>query len=153
MARVILVPTTNELFCLENKAMRRVLVSIPKKFVGKMSASYEDIVKFVANNLKCLICFNIFTKPVTLVCGHNHCLKCINEYWSRNVSGAKRDCPQCRRDISSTKPEINFTLCDILELQELGGRERWEQILTETDQDYKPQHAGRTITKVASSWS
>ncbi|XDV35953.1 hypothetical protein PO909_005814 [Leuciscus waleckii] len=130
--------------------MRGVSVSIPKKIVGKMSASYEDIVKFVANNLKCLICFNIFTKPVTLVCGHNHCLKCINEYWSRNVSGAKRDCPQCRRHISSSKPEINFTLCDILELQELGGRERWEQILTETDQDYKPQHAGGTITKVDS---
>ncbi|XP_077055143.1 E3 ubiquitin-protein ligase RNF135 isoform X2 [Siphateles boraxobius] len=124
--------------------MRGVSVSIPKKFVVMMSASYEDIVKFVANNLKCLICFNVFSKPVTLVCGHNYCLKCIEDYWSRNVSGAKRDCPQCRRDISSRKPEINFTLCDILELQELGGRERWEQILTETE------HAGRTITKVDS---
>nr|QVS02917.1 ring finger protein 135 [Pimephales promelas] len=108
-----------------------------------MSASYEDIAKFVANNLKCLICFNIFTKPVTLVCGHNHCLKCINDYWSSNVSGA-RDCPQCRTNIGG-KPKINFTLCDILDLQELGGRERWEQILTETE-----QHAGRTITKVES---
>lgn len=133
--------------------MRGVSVSIPKKIVGMMSASYEDIVKFVANNLKCSICFNIFTKPVTLVCGHSHCLKCINEHWSRNVIGVKRDCPQCRRDISSSIPEINFTLCDILELQTLGGLERWEQILTETDQDNKPQHAGRTITKVASSWS
>ncbi|XP_048054092.1 E3 ubiquitin-protein ligase RNF135 [Megalobrama amblycephala] len=107
-----------------------------------MSALYEDIVKFVANNLKCLICFNIFTKPVTLICGHNYCLKCINECWARSC--AKRDCPQCRTDIRSSKLKINFTLCDILELQELGGRDRWEQILAETDQDYNPQHAGRT---------
>lgn len=114
-----------------------------------MSALYEDIVKFVANNLKCLICFNIFTKPVTLICGHNYCQKCINECWAR--SGAKRDCPQCRTVIRSNKLKINFTLCDILELQELGGRERWEQILAETDQDYNPQHSGRT--KVASLWS
>lgn len=116
-----------------------------KKIVNMMSALYEDIVKFVANNLKCLICFNIFTKPVTLICGHSHCQKCINEYWAS--SGAKRDCPQCRTDISGSKPEINITLCHILELQELGGRERWE-LLAETDQDYKPRHAGR----VASSW-
>lgn len=102
--------------------------------------------KFVANNLKCEICFNIFTKPVTLVCGHNYCHTCIKECWAKSV---KRDCPHCRKEINSSALEINFTLCDILELQELGGRTFWD-ILAETDQDHKTQHAGRAITKVDS---
>uniref|UniRef100_A0A672QNF0 RING-type domain-containing protein n=1 Tax=Sinocyclocheilus grahami TaxID=75366 RepID=A0A672QNF0_SINGR len=89
-----------------------------------MSLLYEDIVKFVANNLKCSICMEIFTKPVTLVCGHNYCQKCINACWAK--SSARRDCPHCRADVSSSKLEMNFTLCDILELQDLGGRETWE---------------------------
>ncbi len=121
-----------------------------KKHLDMMSLLYEDIVKFVANNLKCSICMEIFTKPVTLVCGHNYCQKCINACWAR--SSGKRDCPHCRADVSSSKLEMNFTLCDILELQDLGGREKWEQILAETDQA-ETQHARRTITKVASSWS
>ncbi|XP_073707357.1 E3 ubiquitin-protein ligase RNF135 [Garra rufa] len=111
-----------------------------------MSLLYEDIVKSVANNLKCSICMEIFTKPVTLVCGHNYCQKCISAFWER----AKRDCPQCRTDVSSSKLEMNFTLSDILELQNLGGREKWEQILAETDQADQTQHAGSTITKVDS---
>ncbi|XP_051568066.1 E3 ubiquitin-protein ligase RNF135 isoform X2 [Myxocyprinus asiaticus] len=64
-----------------------------------MSTVYEDIVKFVASNLKCSICFEIFTKPVTLVCGHNYCQKCIKEY----LKNAKRDCPHCRKDESLIK--------------------------------------------------
>ncbi|XP_051997288.1 E3 ubiquitin-protein ligase RNF135 [Xyrauchen texanus] len=103
-----------------------------------MSTEYEDIVKFVVNNLKCSICFEIFTKPVTLVCGHNYCHKCITEYLKK----AKKDCPHCRQDVSNSKLEINFTLRAILELQELGGHERWEQILTEMDQE--AQHTGKT---------
>ncbi|XP_016136675.1 E3 ubiquitin/ISG15 ligase TRIM25 [Sinocyclocheilus grahami] len=111
-----------------------------------MSLLYEDIVKFVANNLKCSICMEIFTKPVTLVCGHNYCQKCINACWAK--SSARRDCPHCRADVSSSKLEMNFTLCDILELQDLGGRETWEQILAETDQADQTQHARTTLTKV-----
>ncbi|XP_059417087.1 E3 ubiquitin/ISG15 ligase TRIM25 [Carassius carassius] len=110
-----------------------------------MMSLYEDIVKFVANNLKCSICMEIFTKPVTLVCGHNYCQKCINACWAK--SSARRDCPHCRADVSSSKLEMNFTLCDILELPDLGGREKWEQILAEADQT---QHATRTVTKVDS---
>ncbi|KAL1272965.1 hypothetical protein QQF64_028827 [Cirrhinus molitorella] len=38
---------------------------------------------------------------------------------------------------------MNFTLCNILELQDIGGRDKWEQILAETDQEEQTQHAGR----------
>ncbi|XP_052455312.1 E3 ubiquitin/ISG15 ligase TRIM25 [Carassius gibelio] len=110
-----------------------------------MMSLYEDIVKFVSINLKCPICMEIFTKPVTLVCGHNYCQKCIYACWAK--SSARRDCPHCRADVSSSKLEMNFTLCDILELQDLGGREKWEQILAEADQT---PHATRTVTRVDS---
>ncbi len=134
-------------FRLRVDAIRGLSVSIPKKkHLDMMSLLYEDIVNFVANNLKCSICMDIFTKPVTLVCGHNYCQKCLTACWAKR---GKRECPHCRADVSSSKLEMNFTLCDILELQDLGGREKWEQILAETDQ-VETQHARRTITKVAS---
>uniref|UniRef100_A0A8B9LQA7 Uncharacterized protein n=1 Tax=Astyanax mexicanus TaxID=7994 RepID=A0A8B9LQA7_ASTMX len=85
-----------------------------------MSTVYEDIVKLVANNLKCSICFELFTDPVTLSCGHNYCLNCIQRHLSRGT----RTCPQCRSKLPHT-PNLkkNVALSNILDLQEAGGRE------------------------------
>ncbi|KAK7916518.1 hypothetical protein WMY93_012279 [Mugilogobius chulae] len=30
----------------------------------------------------CSICLDVFTDPVTLSCGHNFCMACINQHWS-----------------------------------------------------------------------
>ncbi|XP_007257165.3 tripartite motif-containing protein 65 [Astyanax mexicanus] len=96
-----------------------------------MSTVYEDIVKLVANNLKCSICFELFTDPVTLSCGHNYCLNCIQRYLSRGT----RTCPQCRSKLPHT-PNLkkNVALSNILDLQEAGGREMWNQVVIRTDQ-------------------
>ncbi|KAG9277405.1 E3 ubiquitin-protein ligase RNF135 [Astyanax mexicanus] len=96
-----------------------------------MSTVYEDIVKLVANNLKCSICFELFTDPVTLSCGHNYCLNCIQRHLSRGT----RTCPQCRSKLPHT-PNLkkNVALSNILDLQEAGGREMWNQVVIRTDQ-------------------
>uniref|UniRef100_A0A668SJ20 RING-type domain-containing protein n=1 Tax=Oreochromis aureus TaxID=47969 RepID=A0A668SJ20_OREAU len=34
------------------------------------------------DSLLCPVCLSVFTKPVTIPCGHNFCLDCLTEYWS-----------------------------------------------------------------------
>ncbi|XP_053270740.1 tripartite motif-containing protein 75 [Pleuronectes platessa] len=52
--------------------------------------------------LLCSICLDVFTDPVTILCGHNFCSTCINTYWdSRDTC----QCPVCKREFS-TRPEL-----------------------------------------------
>ncbi|XP_053270739.1 zinc finger protein RFP-like [Pleuronectes platessa] len=52
--------------------------------------------------LLCSVCLDVFTDPVTILCGHNFCSKCINTYWdSRDTC----QCPMCKREFS-TRPEL-----------------------------------------------
>ncbi|XP_017337903.1 E3 ubiquitin/ISG15 ligase TRIM25 [Ictalurus punctatus] len=98
-----------------------------------MTASYEDIVTFVANQLKCPICFEIFTDPVTLECGHSYCLQCIKDHLKRTV---RKKCPQCRAELRpDCKLHKNVTISTILELQEVGGRKMWDRVLTENEEE------------------
>ncbi|XP_060927594.1 zinc finger protein RFP-like [Limanda limanda] len=52
--------------------------------------------------LLCSICLDVFTDPVTILCGHNFCSSCIHTYWdSRDTC----QCPMCKRKFS-TRPEL-----------------------------------------------
>lgn len=112
-----------------------------------MTASYEDIVTFVANQLKCPICFEIFTDPVTLECGHSYCLQCIKDHLKRTV---RKKCPQCRAELRpDCKLHKNVTISTILELQEVGGRKMWDRVLTENEEElsqvrFMLRYSGRT---------
>ncbi|XP_053270781.1 E3 ubiquitin-protein ligase TRIM39-like [Pleuronectes platessa] len=52
--------------------------------------------------LLCSICLDVFTDPVSILCGHNFCSTCINTYWD---SGDTCQCPVCKREFS-TRPEL-----------------------------------------------
>ena len=41
----------------------------------------------------CSICLSVFTKPVTIPCGHNFCFDCITQFW--DSSNPKCQCPMC----------------------------------------------------------
>lgn len=45
-------------------------------------------------NFYCSICLSIFTKPVSLPCGHNYCLGCITAYW--DTKELEFQCPLCK---------------------------------------------------------
>ncbi|KAM4698681.1 LOW QUALITY PROTEIN: E3 ubiquitin/ISG15 ligase TRIM25-like [Rhinophrynus dorsalis] len=68
--------------------------------------------------LKCSICREIYTDPVTLSCGHNFCQKCIVKTWDFQDD---RDyfCPVCKQKFMN-RPEVkkNLILCRIVELFE-----------------------------------
>ncbi|XP_071362334.1 E3 ubiquitin-protein ligase TRIM39-like [Trachinotus anak] len=50
----------------------------------------------------CPICLDVFTKPVTIPCGHNFCKTCITKQWEYN---AQCQCPMCKK-IFNTRPEL-----------------------------------------------
>lgn len=46
------------------------------------------------DNFLCSICLDVFTKPVTIPCGHNFCLGCITSHW--DASNTLSNCPLCK---------------------------------------------------------
>uniref|UniRef100_A0A8C4TI26 Tripartite motif-containing protein 16-like n=1 Tax=Erpetoichthys calabaricus TaxID=27687 RepID=A0A8C4TI26_ERPCA len=41
----------------------------------------------------CLLCLETLSDPVTILCGHSFCLKCLSDYWDQSQECS---CPQCR---------------------------------------------------------
>lgn len=51
----------------------------------------------VEETLKCPVCQDVFTDPVTLPCGHDFCLTCIQAVWETDGSDkAPLFCPECQ---------------------------------------------------------
>uniref|UniRef100_A0A3B3HGW1 Si:ch211-1n9.6 n=3 Tax=Oryzias TaxID=8089 RepID=A0A3B3HGW1_ORYLA len=49
------------------------------------------------DGLKCPVCQDFFTEPVTLECGHDFCLTCIQEVWETDPpSKGPFFCPECQ---------------------------------------------------------
>lgn len=48
------------------------------------------------DNFLCSICLEVFTRPVTIPCGHNFCQDCISNHW--DGSGTIFKCPLCKEE-------------------------------------------------------
>ncbi|XP_040203092.1 E3 ubiquitin/ISG15 ligase TRIM25-like [Rana temporaria] len=66
--------------------------------------------------LKCSVCLNIYTDPVTLTCGHNFCRVCIDRVLDTQEGSGDFFCPLCRKRFRS-RPALhrNITLQNIAE--------------------------------------
>ncbi|KAM5164978.1 LOW QUALITY PROTEIN: E3 ubiquitin/ISG15 ligase TRIM25-like [Mantella aurantiaca] len=66
--------------------------------------------------LVCSICLNIYTNPVTLLCGHNFCRDCIDRVLDTQEGSGVYSCPECRVEFQE-RPELNrnITLRNIVE--------------------------------------
>ncbi|XP_047431910.1 E3 ubiquitin-protein ligase TRIM21-like [Mugil cephalus] len=66
---------------------------------------YED-------ELRCSICLDVFTDPVSTPCGHNFCKHCITQHWDTNELCK---CPMCNK-LFQTRPEVNINtfICEIV---------------------------------------
>ncbi|XP_039620854.1 tripartite motif-containing protein 16-like isoform X4 [Polypterus senegalus] len=69
-----------------------------------------------ADQFTCSVCLDVLKKPVTIPCGHNYCLDCINDYWDQSDTVEVYLCPQCRRSFN-VRPELNrnTVLAEIIE--------------------------------------
>ncbi|XP_012720663.2 zinc-binding protein A33 [Fundulus heteroclitus] len=57
--------------------------------------------------ISCPQCFNIYTLPVVLGCGHNICKLCLHNFWEWKKC---RECPVCGSESSTRMPPINLDL-------------------------------------------
>ncbi|XP_036452735.1 E3 ubiquitin-protein ligase TRIM39-like [Colossoma macropomum] len=55
------------------------------------------------DQLRCSICLDLFTDPVSTSCGHNFCLVCLKECWD---SSSRCQCPVCNTKFP-TRPELS----------------------------------------------
>ncbi|KAM8756246.1 tripartite motif-containing protein 16-like [Acanthopagrus schlegelii] len=68
------------------------------------------------NRLCCPICSQVLGNPVTVPCGHNFCMRCIQERWDREErSRSPCSCPECG-DRFPSRPLLieNTTLADLV---------------------------------------
>ncbi|XP_047452562.1 E3 ubiquitin/ISG15 ligase TRIM25-like [Mugil cephalus] len=76
-----------------------------------------------SDSLFCSVCLDVLKKPVTLHCGHNYCMDCINGCWNQEDQKGVYSCPQCRY-IFATRPELNknTVLVDLVAEMSAGGQ-------------------------------
>lgn len=58
-------------------------------------------------DLRCPLCFNIYSFPVLLKCGHNVCRACLQRFWEWKGC---RECPVCCTVSVPARPPINLAL-------------------------------------------
>uniref|UniRef100_A0A4W3GTN6 Uncharacterized protein n=1 Tax=Callorhinchus milii TaxID=7868 RepID=A0A4W3GTN6_CALMI len=66
----------------------------------------------LTEELKCSVCLELFTDPVTLDCGHNFCRSCISQSWENRESKA---CPECRTVFANSNMRGNWALARLAE--------------------------------------
>ncbi|XP_043080852.1 E3 ubiquitin-protein ligase TRIM39-like isoform X3 [Puntigrus tetrazona] len=70
----------------------------------------------LALELSCAICLQLYRDPVTLPCGHNYCLGCIQNAASAEDPKSPKRCPECREEYGSTETlPKNFKLSSIVD--------------------------------------
>uniref|UniRef100_A0A8C4T7X0 E3 ubiquitin/ISG15 ligase TRIM25-like n=1 Tax=Erpetoichthys calabaricus TaxID=27687 RepID=A0A8C4T7X0_ERPCA len=55
------------------------------------------------DEITCSVCLDTLSDPVSILCGHSFCLKCLTDYWDQSKECS---CPQCRRTFT-TRPELH----------------------------------------------
>lgn len=54
----------------------------------------------------CPICLDPLENPVTIPCGHNYCMACIEDYWNEDKHSESYGCPECRETFTP-RPALN----------------------------------------------
>uniref|UniRef100_A0A8C1YIJ9 Uncharacterized protein n=1 Tax=Cyprinus carpio TaxID=7962 RepID=A0A8C1YIJ9_CYPCA len=85
--------------------------SIP---MAEVSLTLSSSSGLLAKELKCSVCLDVFTDPVSTPCGHNFCKSCLNRCWE-NIQNCF--CPFCKETFSK-RPDlkINTALSEVVQL-------------------------------------
>ncbi|CAI9606396.1 unnamed protein product, partial [Staurois parvus] len=71
----------------------------------------------IKSSLSCSICFEIFSSPLSLLCGHTFCQKCIHAHWDSPIPVPDTfNCPTCRENFAQRpEPQKNVSLQKVVD--------------------------------------
>ncbi|KAM9501684.1 E3 ubiquitin/ISG15 ligase TRIM25-like [Clarias gariepinus] len=77
----------------------------------------EANISLALDQFNCPICLDLLKDPVTLQCGHNFCMKCINDCWDQGDQKGVYSCPQCRQTFTP-RPAVskNTMLAEVVDI-------------------------------------
>ncbi|GLI68613.1 hypothetical protein VaNZ11_013086 [Volvox africanus] len=121
------------------------------KWLVKQEEEEKDLLSLLDSeeervNATCAICTELVTRPVTLACQHNICLKCIQSYGKQKTS--MRSCAICRVPISKDiidNPRVNTTMVAhlrMLKVKHMGAKQvAVAQVHRAATEDKRPEEA------------
>ncbi|KAI4872655.1 hypothetical protein NFI96_017468, partial [Prochilodus magdalenae] len=76
----------------------------------------EASISVAHDQFSCPVCLYLLKDPVTINCGHNFCMECINGCWDQEVQRGVYSCPQCRKTFTP-RPALcrNNMLAEVVE--------------------------------------
>ncbi|KAF3689843.1 Tripartite motif-containing protein 16 Estrogen-responsive B box protein [Channa argus] len=99
----------------------------------------EPFIPVTINHLCCRICNELLRTPVTVPCGHNFCMRCIEDSWNQNESrNFQYSCPECLAIFPFKPPLIrNTTLDQLVKDTQNLSKKRKQQDLRASLKDLK----------------
>ncbi|XP_058610644.1 E3 ubiquitin-protein ligase TRIM39-like isoform X2 [Onychostoma macrolepis] len=111
----------------ESSRTRRQSIVEPPFMTSSISSLTEE--------LRCSICLEVFTDPVTTPCGHNFCKICLNKCWNNSQTCS---CPYCKETFKQ-RPDlkINTTLRELVDHYKKKTPEKTTDVLCDICEERK----------------
>ncbi|XP_058636014.1 E3 ubiquitin-protein ligase TRIM39-like [Onychostoma macrolepis] len=96
-----------------------------------MSSSISSLTE----EIRCSICLEVFTDPVTTPCGHNFCKICLNKCWNNSQTCS---CPYCKETFKQ-RPDlkINTPLRELVDHYKKKSPEKTAEVLCDVCEERK----------------
>ncbi|XP_038844457.1 E3 ubiquitin-protein ligase TRIM47-like [Salvelinus namaycush] len=72
-----------------------------------MSSKMTASISLEQDLFNCPICLDLLKDPVTMPCGHSHCMGCIQGLWEQEDQMGGQICPQCKESLTQPWPTLN----------------------------------------------